>query len=52
MRRRTELVFWVVFAAIVIFAYSERYVIGQYLCRNFKDTWLEKSGFSVCYRAP
>ena len=30
---------------IVLVSYSERYRFGQHLCRNFKDTWFEKSGY-------
>jgi hypothetical protein len=52
--RRWPLVF-VALAALVIVvlaSYSERYRFGQLLCRNFRDTWFEKSGYISCYRAP
>lgn len=26
--------------------------VGRLLCRHFKDGWLERHGFIMCYRAP
>ena len=26
--------------------------MGTFLCRHFKDGWLEKHGYIACYRAP
>ena len=51
MLRRTKLAFLAAFAAVLFFAYFEGYA-GRLLCQNFKDTWLENSGFIACYRAP
>jgi hypothetical protein len=45
-------VFVAVLVVVVAAGYSQRYRFGQLLCRNFKDAWLEKSGYISCYRAP
>ncbi|MCL2716147.1 MAG: hypothetical protein FWD68_16655 [Alphaproteobacteria bacterium] len=31
---------------------KNKHIIGNALCRNFRDIWLEKSGGIECYRAP
>jgi hypothetical protein len=49
---RRTLAFILLAAVVVLVSYFERYRFGQYLCRNFKDTWFEKSGYISCYRAP
>ena len=43
---------FVLAVVVVLVGYSERHRFGQLLCHNFKDTWLEKSGYISCYRAP
>ena len=40
------------FVVVALVSYSERYSFGQHLCRNFKDTWFEKSGYIACHRGP
>jgi len=49
---RWALAFVLLAAVVVLVGYFERYRFGQHLCRNFKDTWFEKSGYISCYRAP
>jgi hypothetical protein len=51
MLRQTKFAFLAALAVLLLYAYSEGYM-GRLLCRNFKDTWLENSGFIACYRAP
>ena len=49
---RWALAFAFLAIVVVLVAYSDSYRFGRLLCRNFKDTWLEKSGYIACYRAP